>query len=465
MNKGKMIKGLIASVVLASGLGFSGGSTFAAKNFTDLDSDKTHAEAVKYLNALDVFDYKTGTKLNGSAKVTRAEASVVLHSLAQYTDLKKVRTYKNNFKDLNKKTPNYKEIVWAYEVGLYGGDAKGNVAPKEELTRAQMAKILVIMFDLKTDKKMTFKDVNSKHWAYKQINILASNGITVGDGKGNFKPNNKVTLNQLSTFILRISNMQNEEVETGEVKTFEEIKKMAKDLYNSPLYQPEEIVFYTSKNFDDEFLDYLVTEDISQDLPGYSFFGRQVSLYVEKENGKYKNYLSVANTREQEDDLEYSKKMDKAEKYIVDNYTLNTDYDVVSALIDFVTNQFEYGDFIEEGHPYLLWGQNTVCTGYTDLMAELLTRFGLESRLVTGDAHAWNAVKLGGAWYYTDATFADGTKQKDKYTVMTNSERVASLNNPSNPIETTFKATEVPFDKSMALPYNYEKQKKNTKRK
>lgn len=70
------------------------------------------------------------------------------------------------------------------------------------MTRAQMAKVLVLAFDLTADEKEAFNDVPPTHWAYDYIAILMTNGITIGD-QGNFRPNDPVTRAEFATFLYR----------------------------------------------------------------------------------------------------------------------------------------------------------------------------------------------------------------------------------------------------------------------
>lgn len=87
--------------------------------------------------------------------------------------------------------------------GIFTG-SNGKFNPNQPLTRAQLAKILVIAYDLELGAtKVSFSDVSTSHWAYEYINILASTKITIGTGNGQFGENDNVTLKQLSTFIDR----------------------------------------------------------------------------------------------------------------------------------------------------------------------------------------------------------------------------------------------------------------------
>ncbi|WP_431030438.1 NlpC/P60 family protein [Lysinibacillus sp. LZ02] len=95
-----------------------------------------------------------------------------------------------------------------YNLGVFTGDANGKFNAGSPLTRSQMAKVLVEAFNLKmTNKVVHFTDVSDKSWDYEYIKILASNGVTIGQGDGTYGGSSYVTLKQLHTFIERASNL------------------------------------------------------------------------------------------------------------------------------------------------------------------------------------------------------------------------------------------------------------------
>ncbi len=104
-----------------------------------------------------------------------------------------------------KPTSKYAGAVTAlYKEGVFTGDEHGKFNPSSPLTRAQMAKVLVVAFDLKqVGNAPTFTDVPSSHWSYEYVSILASTGITVGKGDGTFGLSENVTLKHLAAFIDR----------------------------------------------------------------------------------------------------------------------------------------------------------------------------------------------------------------------------------------------------------------------
>lgn len=91
------------------------------------------------------------------------------------------------------------------KLGIFEGNEQGKFNPNSPLTRAQMAKVLAVAFQLDNSTKshLQFRDVSKKHWAYQYITTLAAHGITIGKGNNLYGPNDYVTITQLETFIKR----------------------------------------------------------------------------------------------------------------------------------------------------------------------------------------------------------------------------------------------------------------------
>ena len=464
MFKSKYVTSVAAGVVLASSI-FMDSSALAAKNFTDLNADPSHAQSVKVLNSYDLFDYKAGNQLNGSAPVSRGEVSKILHNLFDGY-IQPVRTYKNNFKDVKSSTNFQDSIIWAYEAGIFDGDSNGNFNPNQTLTRAQMAKVLVNAYELEPKGKATFKDVPASHWAYDYTNILGSGGYSVGSN-GNFSPNNKVTLNQLSTFIYRIEGkpamantsqpVNNSTAQNVEFKTYEEVKKIAIDMYNNRGTEEQKVTVYTKEKVSTKFFEYMdifnydYTEDFKAHTKTYGF-DIQMSSYEVPNKGYYETTIRLvykANTAKDD----YAKSLEKnkaAINYIKANYDISTNYKKVVAVADFLASQMTYNQPISKDNPYLYNHLNVMCEDYSDATTVLLDALGVKSRYVTGvtkkgPGHGWNAVKLDGQWYYVDVTYydSDNGSNYDKYLVMTESE----LRTYIAKIDGNFKASDVPYNK------------------
>ncbi|MGE7674991.1 S-layer homology domain-containing protein [Lysinibacillus sp. NPDC094403] len=79
--------------------------------------------------------------------------------------------------------------------------SNGAFRPNAYITRAQMAKILVLAFDLTPEGNSSFKDVDPSNWASGYIATLADHNIALGDENGNFKLNENLTRAQFTAFM------------------------------------------------------------------------------------------------------------------------------------------------------------------------------------------------------------------------------------------------------------------------
>ncbi|TLS35600.1 S8 family serine peptidase [Pseudalkalibacillus caeni] len=110
-----------------------------------------------------------------------------------------------NFSDMQPGDYGYDEVAKAVELGIIKGkDGKFN--PWGELTRAQMAKILVKAYELQGTYSKDFNDVPKTFWAYSYISALAANGITTGYSDNTFRPNNNISRQHFSVFMARYLN-------------------------------------------------------------------------------------------------------------------------------------------------------------------------------------------------------------------------------------------------------------------
>ncbi|MFJ7733345.1 InlB B-repeat-containing protein [Lysinibacillus sp. NPDC097231] len=105
------------------------------------------------------------------------------------------------FNDIPATHPYAEVIQRVQQAGLFEG-VNGSFNPTDNMTRAQMAKVLVLAFNLSSTEKGTFHDVPATHWAHDYIAILAANGIALGDN-GEFKPEDPVTRAEFAAFLYR----------------------------------------------------------------------------------------------------------------------------------------------------------------------------------------------------------------------------------------------------------------------
>lgn len=105
--------------------------------------------------------------------------------------------------------------------------------------------------------------------------------------------------------------------------------------------------------------------------------------------------------------------------------TQHISYDVVA-----FHNAIENNIYPNVDPDQVLRDRTTICSGYSNLYQTLAEAMDLESAIVTGYAkgatpandvrfkdtnHAWNSVRIDGAWYLLDATFGAGAVQNDQF--------------------------------------------------
>ncbi|WP_445479372.1 C40 family peptidase [Lysinibacillus irui] len=136
-----------------------------------------------------------------SVYASRAEVAVQI-AKALSLDTSNTTT---SFVDVKPTSANAGAIAAVEKLGIFEGDANGKFNPASPITRAQIAKVLVLAFGLENQgDTVAFSDVPQDNWASSYVSILASNGITNGDGDGSFGSDELLKINQLKVFIDRI---------------------------------------------------------------------------------------------------------------------------------------------------------------------------------------------------------------------------------------------------------------------
>lgn len=143
---------------------------------------------------------KPGSTINpdGTASPTETPKDTSKDSNANTTDLKQ------QYKDADKiSTWAYTAIETATVKGFIQGN-NGQFNPKSYITRAEFTKILVsaLELDIKSDKGITYKDVALVDWFYPYVNAAHKAGFITGFNN-EFKPNDKITREQMAAIIVR----------------------------------------------------------------------------------------------------------------------------------------------------------------------------------------------------------------------------------------------------------------------
>lgn len=91
------------------------------------------------------------------------------------------------------------------DINVFEGYPDNTFLPKNNITRAELCKIVVKAFCLKnaTSNINEFNDVDNSHWAYEYINITKNNNYIIGDGDGNFRPDDNISYLEVITIFVR----------------------------------------------------------------------------------------------------------------------------------------------------------------------------------------------------------------------------------------------------------------------
>jgi len=171
--------------------------------------------------------------------------------------------------------------------------------------------------------------------------------------------------------------------------------------YNIATYLKDKAVAHTGIAGEGDFLYYNLTH---------------VGASVNLNTGTVTFYAGYRMTKSQLDEL--TKKEDKILKSL--NIEKLNNYQKIRAIYGYLTKHVKY-DYSKNKNPIVytpygaLINNKAVCQGYAVAAYNLMLKAGIDCRVITGDNHAWNIVKLEGKYYYIDSTWDYG-KAESKWT-------------------------------------------------
>ena len=98
------------------------------------------------------------------------------------------------------------------EKGILDGYPDGTFRPRNDITRAEFTKIIAVALGLAEEDPATptFKDVAPGDWYYGVVEAAAKADLVKGYGKGLFKPNAKITREEITAILIRALGKQDE---------------------------------------------------------------------------------------------------------------------------------------------------------------------------------------------------------------------------------------------------------------
>ena len=161
--------------------------------------DKIYTESVLFLNVIEYI-------YNGDIDNARATTNLItdsrLNTVANI-EIKKQSDIIDHWAESN--------IKQAMEDGWI--DTTNTFRPNDSITRAEFIKIVNRKFNFTEIEDITFTDVDKSAWYYEEVQKAVKAGYIKGNGDNTFKPNDKITREEVAVIITSIMNNKQENLE------------------------------------------------------------------------------------------------------------------------------------------------------------------------------------------------------------------------------------------------------------
>lgn len=107
------------------------------------------------------------------------------------------------FTDVKSNDASYNAIKALYEKGIMIGTSSTQFSPNSPVTRATAITTLGRLLDIEQTETSSFNDVVKNSWYSGYVGWAVENGLVIGDGNGNFMPNDNLTAEQMKLIISR----------------------------------------------------------------------------------------------------------------------------------------------------------------------------------------------------------------------------------------------------------------------
>lgn len=111
------------------------------------------------------------------------------------------------FTDVDADSTTGKAIYKLVNAGVLNGYTDGTFKPNNPLTRAELCKIVNLVFDYTEADTENFTDVSTNDWFYSYVAIAKKAGYITGHGDGTFKGNDYLTREQACAIITRVTEL------------------------------------------------------------------------------------------------------------------------------------------------------------------------------------------------------------------------------------------------------------------
>ncbi|WP_163539687.1 S-layer homology domain-containing protein [Gracilibacillus sp. YIM 98692] len=169
------------------------------KDFTDVSPESSHYDAVQWAAANGITGYEDGS-FGAGDELSRRHAAVFFNRIFDLPEAT-ADDVSDYFDDVTAEDFYAADIAATAKAGIFAG-YQGEFGYNDNLTRQQMAKVIVEYFDLEDTGEDTGVNLDNVHETYHEyVTILAQHGITTE--LDDFRPGDNVTRAQFATFLHR----------------------------------------------------------------------------------------------------------------------------------------------------------------------------------------------------------------------------------------------------------------------
>jgi len=413
MDYKKMI--LASAFVLATPAIVAPITVEAAMPFKDISAKQNPEmyEAIANLYQQNIVFGSTATTYNASSQLTRGEAAAFLARAAKL----KPNNVNVKFKDIAT-SPYKQDIIALANAGVINDAEKFN--PQNTITRGQMAKMIVLTFELDIAKRVTapITDFTKNEETDRYIQTLFDYGITAPGSS--FRPYVAVNRGQMALFMQRtIMNLKLAQPVASQPATTK--KALANEIAKQFKTYNKNIEVTYKGEFTDINKEIVKIYEEAVALAPYQagHLTGNSNIAMQGKSGDMKITITVQYLTELQKEYTVETELNREVANIqAHNFT---PIEKIKAVNDYIVAKTAYSEnTISSPHSaYALIAEGkAVCQGYALVAHQMLEKLGIETQYITGyvngnELHAWNLVKVDGQWYHLDTTWNDPTPNRE----------------------------------------------------
>ena len=172
-----------------------------SRDFSDVSDNDWFKDAVDFASSHQLFNGTSETTFSPDTEMTRGMLAVVLHNLSNNP----AASSEADFRDVNGQ---YfaDAAAWAQEQGIINGYSDGTFGGNDAVTREQLAVMLYRFANMPSSEDAELSSSDAEEASTYSVSALewaSANGILVGDRNGNLMPKSDANRAQVATMLMR----------------------------------------------------------------------------------------------------------------------------------------------------------------------------------------------------------------------------------------------------------------------